>query len=120
MAKFASDLLETQDKFKKSMDGILLAEAKKEQETPQFRLQFHNNFIANITTTHDLLATALKKHGIAEYSVLGQKFDPSLHEAVFEYMDPSKPAGTIGVVVQAGYMIGKRILRAPKVGVIKK
>jgi len=83
-------------------------------------MKLYNDFIDGIQMTHDILAKVLKKYGIAEYSPLGEKFDPNRHEAVFEYMDPSKKPGTVGQMMTSGYTIGKRILRAPKVGVIKK
>ncbi len=70
--------------------------------------------------TQNIMTKILGKHGVSEYSPVGEKFDPNLHEAVFEFADPKKPAGTVGEVAQMGYKIGKRILRAPKVGVVKK
>ena len=62
----------------------------------------------------------MKKYGVIEYIPIGEKFDPNLHEAAFEYIDTTKTPGTIGQIIQPGYKIGKRILRAPKVGVVKE
>jgi molecular chaperone GrpE len=130
MANFAADILEPQDKFKKAMmDANAEAEAAKkpasaeEAKTPDkaaTNTKAQNALIAGIKVTEDLLSRTLKKHNISEFSALGQKFDPALHEAIFEYQDPSKTPGTVGVVVASGYKIGKRILRAPRVGVVKK
>ena len=50
---------------------------------------------------------------------MGEKFDPNLHQAMFELPDPSRPAGTVAQVVQPGYMIGERILRPALVAVTK-
>ena len=124
MASFAADILDSQERFKKTMRGAAGEEAKQapnpQPAQPQTNPQAHNDLAAGIKATDELLTQALKKHGITEYSAVGQKFDPTLHEAVFEYQDPSKTPGTVGVVVQGGYTIGKRILRAPKVGIVKK
>jgi molecular chaperone GrpE len=50
---------------------------------------------------------------------VGEKFDPNLHQAMFEIPDPSLPAGTVAQVVQPGYMIGERMLRPALVGIAK-
>ena len=49
----------------------------------------------------------------------GEKFDPNFQQAMFEVPDASVPSGTVVQVVQAGYMIGERILRPALVGVSK-
>jgi molecular chaperone GrpE len=49
----------------------------------------------------------------------GQRFDPNLHEALFEVPDESVPAGTVVQVIESGYTIGDRVLRPAKVGVSK-
>jgi molecular chaperone GrpE len=38
---------------------------------------------------------------------------------MYEVPDPSIPVGTIAQVIQAGYMIGERVLRPALVGVAK-
>jgi molecular chaperone GrpE len=49
----------------------------------------------------------------------GQKFDPNMHQAMFEVPNPDVPAGTVVQVVQTGYAIGERVLRPALVGVAK-
>jgi molecular chaperone GrpE len=49
----------------------------------------------------------------------GQKFDPNLHQAMYEIPDESVPAGTVVQVMQPGYTIGERVLRPALVGVSK-
>lgn len=66
------------------------------------------------------LLNILKKHGITEYKPLKEKFDPTKHEAVFDYEDTELTPGTVGQVLQTGFKIGERVLRPAKVGVIKK
>ena len=48
---------------------------------------------------------------------LGAKFDPNLHEALFEVPDETFPNGTVAQVMEDGYTIGERVLRPAKVGV---
>ena len=69
-------------------------------------------------TERDLLKT-LERHGVRKLDPAGQKFDPNLHQAMFEVEDPNKPNGTVVQVVQAGFVIGDRVLRPALVGVSK-
>jgi molecular chaperone GrpE len=61
----------------------------------------------------------LEKHGVKKFEPVGEKFDPNLHQAMFEVPDLSRPAGTVAQVVQPGYMIGERILRPALVAIAK-
>ena len=72
-----------------------------------------------VELTERELLKVMEKHGIARIDPQGQKFDPNRHQAMFEVPDPSLPAGTVAQVVQAGYMIGDRVLRPALVGVSK-
>ena len=72
-----------------------------------------------VELTERELLKVLEKHGVKKFEPLGEKFDPNLHQAMFELPDPSRPAGTVAQVVQPGYMIGERILRPALVAVAK-
>ena len=61
----------------------------------------------------------LEKNGVRRFEPQGEKFDPNLHQAMFEVPDASVPAGSVVQVVQPGYMIGERVLRPALVGVSK-
>jgi molecular chaperone GrpE len=67
-------------------------------------------------TERDLIKT-LEKHGVRRVEPLGQKFDPNLHQAMFEAPDPVIAKGAVVQVVQAGFTIGERVLRPALVGV---
>jgi molecular chaperone GrpE len=69
-------------------------------------------------TERDLLNT-LERHGVKRLDPQGQKFDPNLHQAMFEVPNPDVPNGTVVQVVQSGYVIGDRVLRPALVGVAK-
>ena len=51
--------------------------------------------------------------------VNNQKFDPNFHQAMSEIEDDSKDPGTILHQIQAGYMLGDRLLRPALVSVSK-
>eukprot|EP01022_Parablepharisma_sp_SALTPOND_P026652 TRINITY_DN64551_c0_g1_i1.p3 TRINITY_DN64551_c0_g1~~TRINITY_DN64551_c0_g1_i1.p3 ORF type:complete len:208 (-),score=24.37 TRINITY_DN64551_c0_g1_i1:1132-1755(-) len=120
ITKFAKDLLDVQDNFKRALDSVSPKELEKHAKDPEAKIELYTKLVEGISMTKEIMAKAFKKYGVTEYVPLGEKFDPNLHEAMFEYPDSKKTPGTVGEVVQAGYKIGKRILRAPKVGVVKK
>jgi molecular chaperone GrpE len=67
-------------------------------------------------TERDFLSR-LDKYGVKKLDSLGAKFDPNLHEALFEVPDETVPNGTVVDIVEEGYTIGDRVLRPAKVGV---
>ncbi|WP_439498700.1 nucleotide exchange factor GrpE [Bosea sp. (in: a-proteobacteria)] len=67
-------------------------------------------------TERDLLKT-LERHGVRRIDPQGEKFDPNLHQAMFEAPDPTVAKGMVSKVVQSGYKIGERVLRPALVGV---
>jgi molecular chaperone GrpE len=69
-------------------------------------------------TERDLLKT-LERHGVKRVEPQGQKFDPNMHQAMFEVPNEELPAGTVTQVIQTGYAIGERVLRPALVGVSK-
>ena len=72
-----------------------------------------------VALTERELSKVLEKHGVRKFEPQGQKFDPNLHQAMYEVADPALPAGSVAQVVQAGYMIGERVLRPALVAVAK-
>ena len=42
-----------------------------------------------------------------------------MHDALYEYPDESKEAGTIGQVMKVGFSLKNRVIRPAEVGVIK-
>lgn len=71
-----------------------------------------------VVTEKDYLSR-LGRFGVKPIEALGAKFDPNLHEALYEIPDESQPAGTVAQVMEQGYTIGDRVLRPAKVGVTR-
>lgn len=69
--------------------------------------------------TFNLFTKILENHSMKKINPINEKFNPNLHEALFEITDEKKEPGTIGYVAQYGYTINERVLRAARVGVIK-
>ncbi len=65
------------------------------------------------------LLNQLEKNGVKKLNPEGQKFDPHFHQAMFEVPNTDVPNNTVVQVMQAGYVIGERVLRPAMVGVSK-
>jgi len=112
IANFARDMLTVADNFQRAIDNVP-AEAREGAE-PAFKA-----LIEGIELTERDMLKALERHGVKRLEPQGQKFDPNLHQAMFEVPDPGVPSGTVVQVVQTGYVIGERVLRPALVGVAK-
>jgi molecular chaperone GrpE len=77
------------------------------------------NFYEGVQMTEKLLLKAYEQNDIKRFSPIGQKFDPNLHQALQEVVDPSKETGTVYYVMKAGYQLKDRLLRAASVAVVK-
>jgi len=64
-------------------------------------------------------STILERHGIKRLDPKGEKFDPNFHQAMFEVPTASAEPGTVVEVLQPGYRLHDRLLRAAMVGVAK-
>jgi molecular chaperone GrpE len=112
VANFARDLLGVADNMQRAL-GTLSADFR-DQADPVVK-----SHIEGVELTERELIKVMEKHGIRKFDPQGQKFDPNLHQAMFEVPDPSVPSGTVVQVMQPGYMIAERMLRPALVGVAK-
>lgn len=58
-----------------------------------------------------------ERYGMEKVGEVGEAFDPKLHEAIAQLPSPDVESETIAEVVQPGYRLGERLLRAAKVAV---
>src|SRR5581483_2132844 len=112
VSAFARDILAVAD----NMDRALLALDNEIREKADAGVKA---LLDGVELTERELIKVLEKHGVKKFEPKGEKFDPNLHQAMFEVADPSVPSGTVAQVVQPGYMIGERVLRPALVGVAK-
>jgi molecular chaperone GrpE len=112
VTSFARDLLVVADNMRRALEAV----------TPELRSTAKSGFkalIDGIELTERELLKALEKNGVRQFTPQSEKFDPNLHQAMFEIPDATVPAGSVVQVVQPGYMIGDRVLRPALVGVSK-
>jgi molecular chaperone GrpE len=111
-ASFARDVLAVADNMQRALETIepeLLASGD-----PKVK-----SMIEGVELTERELLKVLEKHGVKKFSPEGEKFDPNVHQAMFEMEHPELPPGHVAQVIQAGYMLGDRVLRPAMVGVVK-
>jgi molecular chaperone GrpE len=112
VASFARDLLGVADNMRRALDAV----------SPELRASAEPGvkaLIDGVELTERELLKALEKNGVRQFSPRGEKFDPNVHQAMFEVPNPAVPAGSVVEVVAPGYMIGERVLRPAMVGVSK-
>src|SRR5438105_12110582 len=112
IASFARDILAVADNMDRAL-AALDAELREKADAGVKAL------LDGVELTERELLKVLEKHGVKKFEPQGEKFDPNLHQAMYEVADPALPAGTVAQVVQAGYMIGDRMLRPALVAVAK-
>ncbi len=109
---FARDLLAVADNMRRALEAVTAD--MRESTQPAVKA-----LIDGVELTERELVKTLEKNGVQQFNPQGEKFDPHLHQAMYEVPDASVPAGSVVQVVQPGYMIGERVLRPAMVGVSK-
>jgi len=112
ISAFARDILAVADNMDRALQALDVELREKADAGVKALLD-------GVELTERELHKVLEKHGVRKFEPIGEKFDPNLHQAMFEIPDPSVPAGTVAQVVQPGYMIGERMLRPALVGIAK-
>ena len=110
VTKFARDMLAVSDNLRRAIDSIPAAARENEDV---------KNILPGIEMTESELLNILERYKIRKINAEGQKFDPNLHQAMYEIEDPSVEPGTILQVTQPGFVIADRLLRPAMVGVAK-
>ncbi|WP_084264650.1 nucleotide exchange factor GrpE [Sneathiella glossodoripedis] len=110
VTKFARDMLTISDNLRRAIDAV--SEEDRENETVK-------TLLTGVEMTESELLSTFSKHKIQLIEAEGKKFDPNLHQAMFEIENPDVEPGTVLQVVQPGYVIADRLLRPALVGVSK-
>ena len=79
-----------------------------------------DKFLENITIIEKDLISIFERNRIKKIDTQNKKFDPNFHQAMSELEDEVKDPGTILNEIQAGYMLGERLLRPALVSVSKR
>lgn len=106
-SKLARDMLPVYDNLKRALESV-----------PQDMRDQAGGLIEGVQLTMRELLNIFEKHGITKVAPqVGDRFDPQVHEAMFEAPVPGTKAGEIIQVMDEGFMLHDRLLRPAKVGV---
>jgi molecular chaperone GrpE len=108
ITNFARDLLSVADNLSRAIDSLEKAE--------------HGDLrslLDGVKITEKELCKVFEKYHIKKIEPLDSPFDHNFHQAMFEIENDEKPAGTVVQLMQAGYVLGDRLLRPALVAVAK-
>lgn len=111
VTSFAKDMLDIADNLARALEAMPTDLAESE---PRLK-----NLMDGIEGTQRVMLKTFEKHGIQKIEPLDEPFNPNFHEVMFEAPVPGKPAGLVMQVMEPGYILNERLLRAAKVGVTK-
>ena len=110
---FAKDSLAILDNLQRAKEAIKNDDNLKNNEDL-------DKFLDNISIIENDLVSIFEKNRIKKIDTKNKKFDPNFHQAMSEIENEESEPGTILTEIQAGYMLGERLLRPALVGVSKK
>ena len=110
---FAKESLAILDNLQRAKEAI------KNDETLKINKDL-DKFLENITIIEKDLISIFEKNNIKKINSQNKKFDPNFHQAMSEVEDDKVDPGTILQEIQAGYLLGERLLRPAMVSVSKK
>jgi molecular chaperone GrpE len=112
IAGFARDVLAVADNMHRALEAI--GPDLREGADPKVKA-----LIEGVELTERELMKILERNGVRKFSPQGEKFDPNFHQAMYEVPTSDQPPGHVAQVIQAGYMLGERVLRPALVAVSK-
>ncbi|PVU83123.1 nucleotide exchange factor GrpE [Cellulomonas sp. WB94] len=78
----------------------------------------HGDLVGPFASIAEKLEQTLQRFGIEKYGAVGEAFDPNVHEALMHGHSPDVTEPTVQAVLQPGYRVGDRIVRAVRVAVV--
>lgn len=82
------------------------------------RAKQHAELSGPMAAIAEKLDASLARFGVERFGQVGEEFDPTVHEALMHQADADATATTVTLVVEPGYRIGDKVVRAARVGVV--
>jgi molecular chaperone GrpE len=124
LQKFARDLIPSLDTLSIALSSLSAEKLAPPSATEATVEAIHKDLVnlhQGLQLTESMLMSTVEKHGLTRFdpAVAGEKFDPNMHEAVFQAPQPGKEDGLVFHTQQKGYSLNGRVLRAAQVGVVR-
>ena len=79
------------------------------------RIREHSEVDESFKAVSTKIDKAFEKFGVEKFGEKGEDFDPTKHDAILHKPDSQAEKETVDTVVEAGYRIGDRVIRAARV-----
>lgn len=79
------------------------------------RIREHSEMDDSFKAVSAKIDKAFEKFGVEKFGEKGEDFDPTKHDAILHKPDPTAEKEVVDTVVEAGYRIGDRVIRAARV-----
>ena len=79
------------------------------------RIREHSEMDDSFKAVATKIDKAFEKFGVEKFGEKGEDFDPTKHDAILQKPDADAEKETVDTVVEAGYRIGDRVIRAARV-----
>lgn len=79
------------------------------------RIREHSEMDDSFKAVSAKIDKAFEKFGVEKFGEKGEEFDPTRHDAILHRPDPNADKEIVDTVVEAGYRIGDRVIRAARV-----
>lgn len=106
LEKFAADLLPVLDSLEKAVEAAAGSEGA-------------DSIAEGVELSLKLFLSVLEKHGVERIDPAGEPFDPQVHEAMAMVPSTHAEPNAVLEVMQAGYLLNGRVVRAAKVVVAR-
>uniref|UniRef100_A0A7S2CZD9 GrpE protein homolog n=1 Tax=Florenciella parvula TaxID=236787 RepID=A0A7S2CZD9_9STRA len=113
VTSFAKSLLDVADNLTLAVASVPTEELEKPENITAKTL------MEGVVMTETVLTKTFGQHGLKKYGEVGEKFDPNLHDALFQMVNDELEVGDIGAVLKCGYSLNDRVIRPAQVGAIK-
>ena len=106
LERFVSALLPAIDSFERAVEAAAAADAGQ-------------SVAEGIELSLKLLLDAFEGAGVRVVDPVGEPFDPAFHEAMSMVTEPDMEPGSVARVIQKGYVLNERLVRAAMVMVVQ-
>ncbi|MCY4548320.1 MAG: nucleotide exchange factor GrpE [Defluviicoccus sp.] len=110
ISSFARDVLPVADNLRRALEAVPGDAGENEALA---------SLVGGLELTERELEAIFQRHGIERIDPGGEKFDHNLHEAMFEIPTADAEPGSVVQVVETGYLLNGRLLRAARVGIAR-
>jgi len=115
LQSFAKQLLDVADNLTRALDSV-----PQDKEEGGGEGGLLKTLVEGVEMTDTQLQKVLVANKIVKFGKPGDKFDPHLHDALFEYEEAGREGGSVGQVLKTGYTLNGRVIRPAQVGTVKK